>query len=129
MNSPHREEMWKFMAKLIPAILVQVIAFGIYFYIDARQTTAPNWASVVRFGLHPLALLYFAFSVFPIWWSYRTMYEFYGQRFWAAAMLQGFIIQVTYVLASYIGSKQVPSLREGIAIGLVFLSVLVAGRR
>ena len=57
------------------------------------------------------------------------MYEFYGQRFWAAAMLQGFIIQVTYVLASYIGSRQVPSLRESIAIGLVFLSVLVAGKR
>lgn len=116
-------------AKLIPAILVQVIAFGIFFYVDARQTTAPDWASVVRFGLRPLLLLYFAFSVFPIWWSYRTMYEFYGQRFWAAAMLQGLIIQATYVLASYAGSKQVPSLREGIAIGLVFLSVLVAGKR
>jgi hypothetical protein len=117
------------MVKLIPAILIQIIAFGIYFYIDARQTTAPDWASVVRFGLHPLALLYFAFSVFPIWWSYRTMYEFYGQHFWAAAMLQGFIIQGTYVLASYIGSRQLPSLREGIAICLVFLSVLVAGKR
>lgn len=117
------------MTKLMPAILVQVIAFGIYFYIDARQTTVPDWASVVRFGLRPLVLLYFAFSVFPVWWSYRTMYEFYGQRFWAAAMLQGFVIQVTYVLASYIGSKQVPSPREGIAIGLVFLSVVVAGKR
>jgi hypothetical protein len=121
--------MWKFMDKLIAAILVQVIAFGIFFYIDARQTTAPDWASVVRFGLHPLALLYFAFSVFPVWWSYRTMYEFYEQRFWAAAMLQGFVIQVTYVLASYIGSRQMPSLRESIAIGLVFLSVLVASKR
>jgi hypothetical protein len=117
------------MLKLPLAIIVQIIAFGIYFYIDARQTTAPDWASVVKFGLHPLALLYFAFSVFPVWWSYRAMYEFYGQRFWAAAMLQGFIVQVTYVLASYLGSKQIPSLREGIAIGLVFLSVLVAGKR
>jgi hypothetical protein len=47
-------------------ILVQVICFGVYFYIDARQTTAPDWASVVRFGLKPLTLLYFAFSVFPV---------------------------------------------------------------
>jgi hypothetical protein len=117
------------MLKLPLAILVQIIAFGIYFYIDARQTTAPDWASVVKFGLNPLALLYFAFSVFPVWWSYRTMYEFYGQRFWAAAMLQGLVIQFTYVLASYLGSRQIPSLREGIAIGLVFLSVLVAGKR
>lgn len=117
------------MAKLILAVLVQIVAFGIYFYIDARQTTAPDWASVVRFGLNPLALLYFAFSVFPVWWSYRTMFEFYGQRFWAAAMLQGFVIQATYVLASYMGSRQVPNLRESIAIGLVFLSVLVAGKR
>ncbi|MFZ5855228.1 MAG: hypothetical protein ACOYZ6_00205 [Chloroflexota bacterium] len=117
------------MLKLPLAILVQIIAFGIYFYIDARQTTAPDWASVVKFGLNPLALLYFAFSVFPVWWSYRTMYEFYGQRFWAAAMLQGLVIQFTYVLASYLGSRQVPSLREGVAIGLVFLSVLVAGKR
>src|SRR5215510_3015387 len=121
--------MWKFMDKLILAIVVQVIAFGIFFYIDARQTTAPDWASVVRFGLHPLALLYFAFSVFPIWWSYRTLYEFYEQRFWAASMLQGLVIQVTYVLASYLGSRQPPSLREGIAIGLVLLSVIVAGKR
>ena len=117
------------MFKLVLAIFVQIIAFGIYFYIDARQTTALDWAGVVKFGLHPLTLLFFAFSVFPVWWSYRTMYEFYGQRFWAAAMLQGFIIQATYVLASYAGSKQIPSLREGLAIGLVFLSVIVAGKR
>lgn len=117
------------MLKLILAVLVQVIIFGVYFYIDARQTTAPDWASVVRFGLNPIALFYFAFSVFPVWWSYRTLYEFYDQRFWAAAMLQGFVIQFTYVLASYLGSRQVPTLREGVAIGLVFLSVLVAGKR
>ncbi len=117
------------MPKLVPAVLIQVIIFGIYFYIDARQTTAPDWASVVRLGLNPLALLYFALSVFPVWWSYRVMYAFYGQRFWAAAMLQGFVIQITYVLASYLGSKQIPNAREGIAIGLVFLSVLVAGKR
>ncbi len=79
--------------------------------------------------MNPLTLFYFAFSVFPIWWSYRALYAFYDQRFWAAAMLQGFVIQFTYVLASYLGSKQVPSMREGIAIGLVFLSVLVAGKR
>ncbi len=115
--------------KLILPVLIQVVIFGIYFYIDARQTTAPDWASVVRFGLNPLTLVYFAFSVFPIWWSYRTLYEYYGQRFWAAAMLQGFVIQCTYVLASYLGSKQVPTVREGFAIGLVFLSVLVAGKR
>ena len=117
------------MSKLVLAICVQLVIFGIFFYIDARQTTAPDWASVVRFGMHPLALLYFAFSVFPLWWSYRAMYDFYDQRFWGAAMLQGFIVQATYVLASYLGSKQIPSLREGFAIGLVFLSVLVAGKR
>lgn len=54
------------MLKLVPAILVQIIAFGIYFYIDARQTIAPDPSSVVRFGLHPPALLYVAFSVFPL---------------------------------------------------------------
>jgi hypothetical protein len=117
------------MRRLLLPIFVQIIVFGIYFYIDARQTTAPDWSSVVHFGLNPFVLIYFAFSAFPVWWSYRAMYEFYGQRFWAAAMLQGFVIQATYVLASYFGSKQMPNLREGIAIGLVFLSVLVAGRR
>ncbi len=117
------------MPKLFLAVFTQVLLFGIFFYIDARQTTAPSWASVLKFGLNPLALLYFAFSVFPLWWSYRTMYAFYDQRFWAAAMLQGFIVQATYVLASYLGSKQIPTLREGIAIGLVFASVLVAGKR
>jgi hypothetical protein len=117
------------MLKLISAIFVQIAIFGVYFYIDARQTTAPDWASVLKFGLNPLALLYFAFSTFPVWWSYRAMYEFYGQRFWAAAMLQGLVIQATYVLASYLGSRQIPNLREGIAIGFVFLSVLIAGKR
>ena len=117
------------MTKLILAIGTQLVIFSIYFYVDARQTTAPTWSSVLQFGLNPFVLLYFAFSVFPIWWSYRAMYEFYGQRFWAAAMLQGMVIQSTYVLASYLGSRQAPTLREGIAIGLVFLSVVVAGRR
>jgi len=119
----------KLILKPILPVLTQILIFGIYFYVDARQTTAPDWASVLRFGMRPLVLIFFAFSVFPIWWSYRTLYEFYGQRFWAAAMLQGFVIQFTYVLASYLGSRQVPTLREGVAIGLVFLSVLVAGKR
>ena len=66
------------MPKLILAIVVQIVIFGIYFYVDARQTTAPDWASVVKFGLNPMVLFYFAFSVFPMWWSYRAMYEFYG---------------------------------------------------
>ena len=117
------------MSRLILPILLQVIFFGIYFYIDARQTTAPDWASVVRFGLNPFVLIYLALSAFPIWWSYRAMYAFFDGRFWGAALLQGMVIQVTYVLASYLGSKQVPSLREGLALGLVFLSVLVAGKR
>ncbi len=117
------------MLPLLLPILVQVLLFGIYFYIDARQTTAPDWSSVVRFGLNPLVLAYFAFSVFPIWWSYRAMYAFFAQRFWAAALLQGLIIQSTYVLASYLGARQVPTLREGLALGLVFLSVLLAGKR
>ena len=117
------------MLKLILAIGIQVLMFGIYFYIDARQTTAPDWASVLKFGLNPMALAYFAFSVFPVWWSYRVMYQFYDQRFWAASMLQGFVIQLTYLLASYLGSRQIPSLREGVAISLVLLSVIVAGKR
>lgn len=117
------------MLKLVLPVLVQIVIFGIYFYIDARQTTAPDWSSVIRFGLKPLVLAYFAFSVFPIWWSYRAMYAFFEQRFWAAALLQGLIIQSTYVLASYIGSRQVPTLREGLALALVFISVLVAGKR
>jgi hypothetical protein len=33
------------------------------------------------------------------------------------------------VLASYLGSRQIPTVREGFAIGLVFLSVIVAGKR
>jgi hypothetical protein len=117
------------MLKILIPVFMQILIFGIYFYIDARQTTAPDWPSVVRFGLNPITLLFFAFSVFPVWWSYRAMYAFFDQRFWAAAMLQGFIIQLTYVLASYLGSRQVPTLREGVAISLVFLSVLVAGKR
>jgi hypothetical protein len=117
------------LQNLVLPVLVQIVFFSIFFYIDARQTTASDWASVVHFGMNPLVLLYFAFSVFPIWWSYRALYAFYDQRFWAAAMLQGFVIQCTYVLASYLGSKQVPTVREGLAIGLVFLSVLVAGKR
>lgn len=117
------------MTKVILAILVQFVCFGIYFYIDARQTTAPDWASVLKFGLRPFPLLFFAFSVFPVWWSYRAMYEFFEQRFWAAAMLQGLVIQITYALASYLGSRQVPTLREAVALGLVFLSVIVAGKR
>jgi hypothetical protein len=44
-------------------------------------------------------------------------------------MLQSLVIQVTYVLASYLGARQIPNLPESIAIGLVFLSVLIAGKR
>jgi hypothetical protein len=117
------------MQKLILPVLLQIAVFGIYFYIDARQIIAPNWTTVLKFGLNPLTLAFFALSPIPVWWSYRVLYAYFDNGFWMASLVQGFVLQTTYVFASYFGSKQMPTPREAVALGLVFLSILVAGKR
>jgi hypothetical protein len=117
------------MFLFILAALVQMLFFGIMFYLDARQMIAPDWKSVFKLGLNPLVILFYAFSMLPIWWSYRTQYLFFENRFWVTSMVQIMIIQITYMVASYLGARQMPTLREGLALGLVFISVLIAGKR
>ncbi len=117
------------MLLFVLAAVVQVVFFGVMFFLDARQMIAPDWKSVFKLGLNPLVIIFYAFSMLPIWWSYRTQYLFLEGRFWVASMVQIMIIQVTYMVASYLGARQMPSLREGIALGLIFVSVLIAGKR
>jgi hypothetical protein len=117
------------MQKLILPLLTQVALFGIYFFLDARQMIAPEWKSVLKLGLNPLMILFYGLSVIPIWWSYRQFYAFFDNHFWITSLVQGLVLQTTYVIASYLGSRQVPTFREAIALGLMFVGILIAGKR
>lgn len=114
------------MTKLLGALIVQGVIFGIFFYIDAQQTIRPTWRAVLSLGLNPLIVLFYGLAPIPIWWSYRVVYAFVGERFWLASLMQGLFIRVIYIVASYFGSGQIPTRAEAIALLLGIVSVVIA---
>jgi hypothetical protein len=118
---------WHIYAVVATALVVQAMIFGTFFYLDARQTVAPDWNGVLRFGLHPLVVLFYGLTPIPIWWSYRTVYQAVGERFWLAILIQGLMLQVVYLVCSYLGSRQVPTQGQIVGLVLAGLGALVAG--
>ncbi len=114
------------MTKLLVALVVQGVIFGIFFYIDALQTVRPAWRDVLSLGLNPLAILFYGLTPIPVWWSYRVVYAFVGERFWLASLLEGLFLRIVYIVASYFGSGQVPTRGEAIALLLGTVAVIVA---
>jgi hypothetical protein len=114
------------VTKLLSALVVQGVILGIIFYIDARQTVSPAWQTVLSFGLNPLTILFYGLTPIAVWWSYRVVYAFVDERFWLAALVQGLFIRIVYIGTSYLGSGQVPTRGETVALFLGIASVIVA---
>jgi hypothetical protein len=112
--------------QIIIAILVQSLIFGVFFYIDARQIILKDWRDVVRFGLHPVALAFYALTPVPLWWTYRQIYQSVNYKFWRASLIQSAILQIVYLIANYTATKQIPSRFQAIGLLFNFIAVLIA---
>jgi len=110
------------------AVAVQLLLFTIMMYIDAKNTVEPLWKTVLRFGLNPFVLAFFALTPIVLWWTYRVIYQFADEQFWYAAVIHGLIFQIAFIGAGYVATQQVPSNRNWISLGLGFIAVLVSAR-
>jgi len=110
------------------AIAVQLLIATIIFYVDAKNTVEPLWENVLRFGLNPLVLLFFALTPLVLWWAYRVIYQFAEEQFWYAAIIHTLIFQIAFIGSSYVATRQVPSTRNWISLGLGLVAVLVSAR-
>jgi hypothetical protein len=93
------------------AIFVQLLVTIPMFYIDAKNTIEPVWKNVLRFGLNPIVLV---------------IYQFAGEQFWYATVIHSVIFQVAYIGSSYLATRQSPSPRNWVSLGLGFVAVLVS---
>ncbi len=110
------------------AIAVQLVLFIVMFYIDAKNTVEPLWKSVFRFGINPLVLLFYALTPLVLWWTYRVIYQFTDEQFWYATIIHSLIFQIAYIGSGYMATRQVPSPRNWVSLGLGFVAVLVSAR-
>ena len=109
------------------AFIVQTLLFGVFFFIDAKQTIAPDWQKVKSFGLHPLTVLFFGLSPLAMWWGYRVIYQAALQQYWTSSLWKGLIVQVVWIAASYLATRERPNAWQAVAVGLSLIASIVAG--
>lgn len=112
--------------KLIAALAVITAIFGAYGYIDANVVTLPSSREIVRFGLKPFSLIFFALTPIAAWWSMRTIYVTVGKQYWGMSVISGLCVQIGYLSASYLAIRQVPTRGQAIALGLNLMAIVVA---
>jgi len=115
------------MSKLpvVAAVLLQVVIFSAFQFFDARMATAPTFKSVLKFGLNPLVILAYGAASIGIWWSYRTVTQAAGGRYFTAWLAVGPAIAIVRLLFAYLGSRQIPTPREAVAIALGLIGAVI----
>ena len=115
------------MSKLpvVVAVLLQVVIFSAFQFFDARMATAPTFKTVLRFGLNPAVIAAYGAASIGIWWSYRTVTQAAGGRYFTAWLAVGPVIAIARLLFAYLGSKQVPTPKEAIAIALGLIGAVI----
>jgi hypothetical protein len=106
------------MAITVIAILLQAAIFGVFSYMDSRQTVTPDFGDVRRFAFHPVVIAFYGLVPVVVWWCYRMIYQATDGRFWLAALIHNLMQQTVFIVFSYLGSRTAPSKAQ--VIGLIF---------
>ena len=112
--------------QIITAIGIQVILQSTITFFGVRQVIQPDWQKVLRFALHPLALLFYGTLTIPLWWGNRTVYQGMGDRYWAFGFVYTLIMNVTGTIIAYIVTRQIPTEREVIGLLLTLVAVIIS---
>jgi hypothetical protein len=115
------------MVTLIFAILLQAAIFGVFSYMDSKQTVTPDFGDVRRFALHPLVIVFYGLVPVVVWWCYRMIYAAADNRFWLAALVHNLMQQTVFVVCSYLGSRAVPDKGQVIGLILAAAGAVIAG--
>ena len=112
------------MVKLITATIIQMVTFGAFYYLDAWATVEP-WPRVRNFVL-PAALFYGPAAII-LWLTYRTIYEHFHRDFWIGNLFSSALLATIHIIASYFGSKQMPTKNQMIALALSLCAAIISG--
>lgn len=114
------------MLKFSACLVGYFVLFLVFEYINAKQMTSGSWKGIVGFGLQPAALAFFALSPILVWGFNKELYEFIGNRFWYAGVLMTAIEISAYIIGAYLFWRQLPTVREAVALLLVAIAIIVA---
>lgn len=115
--------------QLILAIILQLAIFGLFQFVDARMATMPSFRPAFKLALNPAFIALYMGSCLGLWWSYRAMVEAMNGRYFASLAVLGPLLGAERLLMAYLGSRQVPTIREAIALALgITGAIIVAGR-
>jgi hypothetical protein len=117
------------MAVVVIAILLQAAIFGVFSYMDSRQTVTPDFGDVRRFALHPVVVVFYGLVPVVVWWCYRMIYAAADNRFWLAALVHNLMQQTVFVVCSYLGSRAVPDKAQVVGLILAAIGTLIASLR
>ena len=111
--------------KLAFAIMIQLVVFGTFFYLDSWATVEPSWTRVKNVALHPVCILLYGLTTVGIWWSYRVIYNHF-HSFWTGTLFSGALLCTVHIGMAYLGSKILPNKSEMVGLLLALLATIVS---
>lgn len=99
--------------------------FVVFEYINARNMTSGSWKEIIRFGLRPAVLLFFACCPILVWGFNKELFEFIGCRFWYTGVIMAGIEFAAYIAGSYLFYRTLPSPTEAIALAFVLTGIVI----
>jgi drug/metabolite transporter (DMT)-like permease len=106
--------------------LLYFALFVVFEYINAKWMTSGSWREILRYGVRPGVLVFFALSPILVWGCNHEIYQGIGGRFWCMGAVMGSIELLAYLVGSWLFYREFPDLREWLALLLVFAGLLVA---
>lgn len=110
------------MVKIVSAILVQVLFFGIMGYIDTLQMLRPAFRETLVFGLRPYILGWLLCGPFAFWWSLHTL-QSELQAFWTVNVIVAAVIFTAGISARWFASGINPGRGDVLALLLIFAAI------
>ena len=114
------------MIKFIVVLIVYCLIFILFEYINAFNMTSGSWKTIIQYALRPYILLFFALTPILVWGFNKEIYEFIGKRFWLTGIVMNLVEFISYLIGSFAFYKKPPTVRETIALGLMFGALLLA---
>lgn len=114
------------MVKILAAITIQALFFGVMGYVDTLQMLRPAFKESLLFGLRPHILAWLICGPFAFWWSLHTL-QSELQAFWTVQIITASVIFTAGVAARWFASGINPG--KGDVLALLFLFAAIASSK
>jgi hypothetical protein len=110
---------------LVLAFVIEALVFFTYALIDVKVIMSQEsfWGAMRSVWW---AFPFIAVSPLAVWWAYRTVYRAVNSQIWVAMLISSFVAYCAVLAGNFVGSQQIPSRNQAIALVLKGIALVVA---